>query len=315
MVQVIDQFLSQYSFRYVLALLGTAIVFQLWRKKEHPNGDGVSPSSWTIWQLIALLLILEISGGVTETILRDDSTLQGGLFGSFLLWSYPLFIVLLFLRLFGAKPAAVGLTADGRLTELLLVGSRWGFSALCLVMLLGIVMPEDIMLRPFQPYKSLQNQGILLKSSSVEEFFHSMKILLGIGLGCVTEEVVFRGLLFKTLRRKLNLVPSMVMSAGCFMLGHGRVSIPLFVMGCGNAILLEKRNSLLPAIVIHFIWNVGLDVTGSFLSSEKFLVKTYFETAFAITLLASILAWAVSLIVVRGRDGKGASPFFRRPIR
>lgn len=74
----------------------------------------------------------------------------------------------------------------------------------------------------------------------------------------VAEELFFRGLLFRGLRRRLDRWASALISAAIFAVFH---VIPLlmpllFVVGLGLAWIYERRGSLLPAMAAHAAFNV-----------------------------------------------------------
>ena len=71
------------------------------------------------------------------------------------------------------------------------------------------------------------------------------------------EELVFRGLIFKGLRRDFGFVPAVIVSSGIFALLHGQVNVAIdtFILGTVAAYTLDKTNSLWPAILLHGIKN------------------------------------------------------------
>lgn len=81
----------------------------------------------------------------------------------------------------------------------------------------------------------------------------------------VGEEVFFRGFLYRGLRRRFTIWPSVLISAVCFSLIHvtpgslgGSVTLvlALFPVGVGLAWIYERRQSLLACIVAHATFNV-----------------------------------------------------------
>ncbi|NIA67347.1 CPBP family intramembrane metalloprotease [Pelagibius litoralis] len=73
----------------------------------------------------------------------------------------------------------------------------------------------------------------------------------------LTEEVLFRGLLFPLLRRRFSFLPAALVSAVCFSLLHFIPPlIPAFIlMGLILAAAREYSGSLWPPIIIHGLFN------------------------------------------------------------
>jgi membrane protease YdiL (CAAX protease family) len=76
------------------------------------------------------------------------------------------------------------------------------------------------------------------------------------------EETLFRGFLYRGLRRRLAPWPAAVVSGALFGLGHLQgwsflvLVPPLFVVGVGLAVVYERRQSLLASMAAHGTFNV-----------------------------------------------------------
>jgi len=76
------------------------------------------------------------------------------------------------------------------------------------------------------------------------------------------EETLFRGFLYRGLRRRLPPWPAAVVSGAMFGLGHLQgwsflvLVPPLFVVGVGLALVYERRQSLLASMAAHGTFNV-----------------------------------------------------------
>ena len=80
----------------------------------------------------------------------------------------------------------------------------------------------------------------------------------------VLEEIVFRGLLFATLRRRLPLAAAAPASAAVFALAHGYGLLgflAVFWSGLLWAVAYEKTGSLLPSIAAHAVDNLGASLS------------------------------------------------------
>jgi membrane protease YdiL (CAAX protease family) len=89
---------------------------------------------------------------------------------------------------------------------------------------------------------------------------HLVLTLFGVGVivcAPLAEESFFRGLLFRGLRRSWRFVPSMAVAALIFALAHiyPLVMVPIFVLGCILAWLAEKRQSIVPGMIVHALFN------------------------------------------------------------
>jgi membrane protease YdiL (CAAX protease family) len=76
------------------------------------------------------------------------------------------------------------------------------------------------------------------------------------------EELLFRGFLYRGLRRRLGVWPAVAASAGLFAMGHVQgwsffyLVPPLFAVGAGLALVYERRQSLLASMAAHGTFNL-----------------------------------------------------------
>ncbi len=99
----------------------------------------------------------------------------------------------------------------------------------------------------FLPQLVWGNQTELLKTS--------LEVVV---LAPLFEEIIFRGIVFSTLRAKFGLTPSLVGSAGIFALVHGYGQIAFFSVfwsGMLWAWLYERTGSIVPGIFAHAVNN------------------------------------------------------------
>ncbi|MGC9004551.1 MAG: CPBP family glutamic-type intramembrane protease [bacterium] len=82
-------------------------------------------------------------------------------------------------------------------------------------------------------------------------------LFLIVFLAPLFEELLFRGLLYPSLREELGVVPAIILSSFFFASVHADVSrlLPLMTLGMVFTYLYEKRHSLLPSILAHALWN------------------------------------------------------------
>lgn len=89
-----------------------------------------------------------------------------------------------------------------------------------------------------------------------------LRVLAVVAVGIVApfaEEVVFRGVSFRGLRRRLGFFPAAALSAGLFSLAHLDLQhvLQLFVVGIVLAWTVERSGSILPGILLH----AGINLT------------------------------------------------------
>jgi len=72
-----------------------------------------------------------------------------------------------------------------------------------------------------------------------------------------TEELFFRGFLFKGLREKFGWVSALIFSSVIFALFHGQIAtlIPTFLLGALFAYLYQRTESVFPGMLMHFLVN------------------------------------------------------------
>lgn len=73
----------------------------------------------------------------------------------------------------------------------------------------------------------------------------------------ITEELFFRGFLFKGLREKYGWVNALIFSSIIFALFHGQLAtlIPTFLLGALFAYTYQRTESVYPGMILHFVVN------------------------------------------------------------
>jgi uncharacterized protein len=73
----------------------------------------------------------------------------------------------------------------------------------------------------------------------------------------IAEEIIFRGLLFNFLSQRFNLWTGLIISSVAFGYIHNESHFfSVTIHGIVYALLFRKTNSLIPAIICHFLWNL-----------------------------------------------------------
>lgn len=299
--------LNQYTLLAIVSLLGAAIVFQF--LKDQANGQALAPQPWTIWQLCAFLVAMHVIGAIVGFVIRPYVSALRESFGfaRFLLEWYELFAIVLFVYIFRTGPSTVGLGREHLSIDNALIGMKWGFALLCVLMLLGMLAPKALA-KVFNDQMAALGLGA---HSDLDQMGISgvltvaLKVTYGMAVVSLTEEIEYRGLLYKALRVRMSPSVAALVSSICYLAPHGVLSPPVFVMGLGGAILLEKYGSLVPAILLHAMWNIGMRVAKWCLVVFQVDASVLFKMGFLITFLGTVGAWAALRIRVHG-DGNGA---------
>jgi membrane protease YdiL (CAAX protease family) len=80
--------------------------------------------------------------------------------------------------------------------------------------------------------------------------------VMAVGFAPFAEEYLFRGLLFRALDREWGGWRAVVGSAAFFAIYHAPLSwLPVALLGATNALLFKKTGRLLPAVVLHMVYN------------------------------------------------------------
>jgi membrane protease YdiL (CAAX protease family) len=195
---------------------------------------------------IAFLVLRELAAGVTTVGTRINYLLA-----YFAAWcfSWLAAIWFVFVRGRGMSFADLGYTIPPRLWAAR--GVMFAFGAL------PIAYALLALLRPLLDIKT---------GASLQQYFggpdftliHAAAVLLYGGfLVPLAEELLFRGLIFRWLRQRLDFWPAAVISAGAFGLAHIRFDQMVIagLLGLPLAWLYEKSHSLAPAILMHQTYN------------------------------------------------------------
>ena len=92
--------------------------------------------------------------------------------------------------------------------------------------------------------------------------------LVVVGIAPVVEELVYRGVIYRAFRDRAGVKLAIAGSALVFTVAHFEPEhfLPLFLIGASLAWITQRTSSLLPAIVLHAIYNamsLGLYLGGS----------------------------------------------------
>ena len=106
----------------------------------------------------------------------------------------------------------------------------------------------------FEPLRALRDE---YAKSPLDSFLgHGWLILIAVAAAPLFEEFIFRGLVFRGLRRSLPFGLAMVAGAAIFAVVHPAISaLPVFALGLATAACFEMTGFLLAPILAHMTYN------------------------------------------------------------
>ena len=150
-------------------------------------------------------------------------------------------------------------------------------TALGLAALFGAVMQVVISVAvEFIPWPEAWIEDLSSLNEFIVEETLPWQILAVVILGPVTEELIFRGLVYTRLRRATTPIVAAVLSGIAFGAVHGNM-IQFFyaaTLGLVLALLMERYRSLLPCILVHVFFN-GVSFLPYFELPAAGLILTY----------------------------------------
>lgn len=156
----------------------------------------------------------------------------------------------LVVRRYGAGWASLGLRLPTRAAWLPVVATMGGLAAAFVAALLGLTWALGALGLPavLAPVATTPAPGDPLFIATV---------LGSVALTPVAEEVLFRGVLYQSLRQRGGVVFGIAVSALLFAAVHLRPAAApeLFVLGALLAIAFERTRSLYPSILLHAAYN------------------------------------------------------------
>jgi membrane protease YdiL (CAAX protease family) len=73
------------------------------------------------------------------------------------------------------------------------------------------------------------------------------------------EEFIFRGLIYRGMRRSSPPVAAVLLSAALFAIVHPPISVvPVFFLGVSAALALEFTGTLLAPVLVHVVYNAAV---------------------------------------------------------
>ena len=137
------------------------------------------------------------------------------------------------------------------------------------------------------PYSEEILQNYDKYASSIPEDTGFLPFLAVAVIGPFSEEVFYRGLVYRKLKKGMNILPAMLLSSAFFGLGHSGVLwfFSAFLAGLLLAWVFEMTHSLWPCILIHMLNNalafLVIDKMYSFPNCLNFIMPVVLAGALA----------------------------------
>jgi ABC-2 type transport system permease protein len=117
----------------------------------------------------------------------------------------------------------------------------------------GIAISYKTLMLRFEWFQEFQNV------SARDLSRHLWFILLAVAAAPITEEFLFRGLIYASLRRSRNVLKSVIVSSAIFATVHPAPAfVPVFLLGTLAAVAYEISGLLLAPVLVHFCYNLGV---------------------------------------------------------
>lgn len=218
------------------------------------KSTGLKDPQWNIWQVLYLILIVYLVEFVLGWLKQPDApgSLRGFLnylltgFGEGLIFFIA---IIIFLKVFHRPMADLGLVSIN--FNSVMKGLAGGVFLFFAVGLLGNVLVEYLGDPDPQSFSL-----VLGGANSIWQLV--LLIILGGMIVPLQEEIVFRGLIYPTLRKGYGRWKGIIVSAIFFASMHFDIIrfLPLLLGGIVLAWLYEKSKSLWPSIIAHGVWNI-----------------------------------------------------------
>jgi ABC-2 type transport system permease protein len=246
--------------RLVQVILSTLLVLALWQKVRDRlpyllDPTEMPPPRIALADGLIAVLAFFILQGLIGAVAAQDSI------GPWVIVSYAgagAAVVLLSLYIFWRLRVpglleAVGLRSTrGSVGRALVLGPMAGLSAAVLGIAYLIVIQQLEVLKPF-----LEEQSKMAERLRQEGL--GWLALLAVVAAPLFEEYLFRGLVFKGMRRSMKPAVAVVASAAIFAIVHPPLAfLPVFGLGVAAALAFEGSGLLLAPILAHVIYNASV---------------------------------------------------------
>jgi len=220
---------------------------------------------WRIWPGIISAILIHLLGTVTGLLSEDRPIVWLVYIGTEV--AILVGLLIFYRAVIKQSFAELGLSRI-QLPLQLVLGLRWiiGYFVIgnvsvyliALLLLKVFNVPHIFEALIFRQKQAIQEGAVLLTLVETEwgAVFLWIPVVFLVLVGPILEEIVFRGLLYGPMRRRVGPVFAALVTALLFMLGHGQIAQGIFVFGLLFAYLYESTQSLVPSILFHILVNL-----------------------------------------------------------
>ncbi len=258
------------------------------------GGIYVAPGNWH--RIVILIVVAFLVYGLWEKVRerlpylldpgarpRSRITLADGLAAALLFFVLQILYLFFVLKRLGIAPSgpwiALGFVASGVLSVSLILATRWkaktvrlkddlgltiargwksvvGNAAVCATAAIAVGLIYLYLLGHWPWLHRIAQQSL---KEEVDLLDAKWGLVLAVMAAPFVEELIFRGMIFKSLRRNHGLMLSVLASALLFAVVHDALSVPpVFVLGCAAAVALERTGSIWSAMLVHGAYNAAI---------------------------------------------------------
>ncbi|HDR3493175.1 TPA: CPBP family intramembrane metalloprotease [Bacillus wiedmannii] len=106
--------------------------------------------------------------------------------------------------------------------------------------------------------ETADQQRNLLSSSNIQNSVVQIVIYI-LSVAIITpikEEIMYRGILYRFLKKKYGFIIGIIVSSILFGFLHVGFPITAMIMGIVFVVLYQKTHSIIPSIILHIFWNL-----------------------------------------------------------
>lgn len=217
------------------------------RKRRPPPPS----SAWTVRYALAALIVVLVVGAAEAllvSLLVKPGAARTGIAGILLDLTLLAALVPLYRRrAFGRRELGLRSASAG-------ASVGWVLLALIVVAITNVIWLQGVL-----GLKAADSLGITLRGSTLGLVLAGIYVAV---LAPVTEEIFFRGLLYRALRNRFSVPAAALVAGTVFALVHG-LSYPFdtlpprLVFGVIACLLYERTRSLLPGMALHCLIDAG----------------------------------------------------------
>jgi hypothetical protein len=237
---------------------------------------------YALWEKVRERLPYLLDAGARP---RSRIMLADGMAAALLFFVLEILYLFFVLKRLGIRPngpwIALGFVASGVLSVALVLAARWKARTVRLRQDLGITLgrgPGAIVgsaalagtgaILVGIAYLYLLGRWPWLHHLAQESMREEVELLdktwgfaLAVFAAPLVEETIFRGMIFRSLRRNHGVMVSILASALLFAVVHDPLSVaPVFVLGCAAGLAFEWSGSIWSAMLVHSAYNAAMAV-------------------------------------------------------